>query len=271
MQYAVVKRAAAVCIAVAAALSVAAVAAGTRTTTVSGERGVAAPAGYTFDTGTVRLVHGANPSYWTTAQAQGAFCGGQPLGEPWHVWGKYVQYIEGEPHVNPMPADGTATFDADGKQASRSVQFPWFVQEMSVRLSESPPTASIWFWNGQAVSRQEVVVELQPNPQCTLTVSIRSLGCTPQPALPGKLMTGKATVAVTRGGKPATLAPTAKVAWQAKLGTLRLKTLSTARTGNALRATWQLPKAVKTKVVRVTLTVTSDGVTATKMHLHRVR
>jgi hypothetical protein len=44
-----------------------------------------------------------------------------------------------------------------------------------------------------------------------------------------------------------------------------------ARTGNTLRATWQLPKTVKTKVVKVTLTVTSDGVTATKTHLHRVR
>jgi hypothetical protein len=267
MGYAVLERAAAAGVAVVVALSLAAVAAGTR----SEERSVTAPAGYTFDTGTVKLLHGANASYWTTAQAQGTFCGGAPLGDPWHVWGKYVQYIEGEPHVNPMPADGTATFDAQGKQASRSVRFPWFVQELSLRLSESPPKASIWFWNGQAVSRQEVVVALQPNPECSITVSIRSLGCTPTPALAGKRLAGTATVAVTRGGKPATLAPTAKVAWQAKVGPLRLKTSSVARTGNTLRATWQLPKTVKTKVVKVTLTVTSDGVTATKTHLHRVR
>ena len=230
-----------------------------------------AASGYTFDTGMVKLLHGANASYWTTAQVQGTFCGGRALGDPWHVWGKYVQYIEGEPHVNPMPADGTVAFDAQGKQATRSATFPWFVQEMSLRLSESPPTASIWLWNGQAVSRQEVVVELRPNTECSVAVAITSLDCTPEPAVAGKRMTGKATVTVTRGGKPGALAPAATVAWQAKVGTVRLKQLSTSRAGNTLRATWLLPKAVKAKVAKVTLTVTSDGVTATKTHPHRIR
>jgi hypothetical protein len=266
MKLSVVRRYAAVGVVAVLALA----AAGARSAD-AGRGSVAAPAGYAFDTGTVKLAYGANPSYWTTAQAQGTFCGGRALGDPWHVWGKYVQYIEGEPHVNPIPADGTITFDAQGTMAGRSAGFPWFVQEMSLRLNESPPKASIWFWNGQAVSRQEVVVELRPNPECTVTVAVTSLDCTPEPALPGKRLTGKATVAVTRGGKAATLSPTATVAWQAKVGTVRLKQLSTSRAGNTLRATWLLPKTVKAKVAKVAVTVTSDGVTATKTHPHRIK
>jgi hypothetical protein len=268
MQFAVVKR---VAVSVVVAVAVTLVAAGLRSDEARGERYLAAAAGYTFDTGTVKLLYGANESYWTTAQAQGTFCGGRALGDAWHVWGKYVQYIEGEPHVNPMPADGTAMFDAQGKQVARSVQFPWFVQEMSLRLSENPPKASIWFWNGQAVSRQEVVVELRSNSQCTASVAVKSLDCTPEPAVAGRRMTAKATVAVAYAGKPAVLPPTAKVAWQAKVGSVSLRPLSTPTAGNVLRATWQLPKIVKAKVVKVTLTVKTDGLQATKTHLHRVK
>jgi hypothetical protein len=233
--------------------------------------GAAAVGGYTFDTGAVKLRHGANDFYWTVAQAQGSYCGAQPLGGPWRVWGTYIQYIDGTPTKNPMPADGTATFDRQGKQLTRSVQFPWFVQELSLRLAENPPTASVWFWNGQAVSRQEVVVELKPNPACTLAVAVRSLDCTPEPAAAGKRLTGKAVVAVTRGGTPGALAPSATVTWRAVVGGTRLRTLSTARSGGVLRATWKLPKAVTAKVVRVTVTVATEGVVATKTHLHRVR
>jgi hypothetical protein len=268
MQLAVVKRAA---VAAVVAVAVMLVAVSLRSGEARGEQSLAAATGYTFDTGTVKLLHGANESYWTTAQAQGTFCGGRPLGDSWHVWGKYVQFIEGEPHVNPLPADGTATFDARGTQVSRSVGFPWFVQELSLRLTESPPKASIWFWNGQAVSRQEVVVELRPDPRCTVSVAVKSLDCTPEPALAGRRLTARAAVAVAYAGKPATLAPTAAVAWRAAIGPVSLKPLSTSRAGNVLRATWQLPKVVKARAAKVTLTVRTDGVTATKTHLHRVK
>ena len=262
--------AAVISVAVLAAL----VTAGIRPTEAGSERSgsVAALApGYTFDTGPVKLRHGANADYWVIAQAQGSYCGNQPLGQPWHVWGSYVQYVLGEPTRNPIPADGTAAFDRQGKQVARSVTFPWFVQEMSLRLSASPPTASVWFWNGQAVSRQEVVVELVPNHACAVKLAVRSLDCTPEPAVAGKRVTGKAVVAVMRAGVPEALAPTAKVTWRATFGSAALKPLSTSRAGGGLTATWKLPKAVKAKVVRVTVTVTSEGVTAARTHLHRVR
>ena len=102
------------------------------------------------------------------------------------------------------------------------------------------------------------------------TLAVKSLDCTPEPARAGKLMTGKAVVAVTRAGMPEVLAPTAKVTWRATFANVRLRPLSTTRAGGTLRSTWKLPTTVKAKVVRITLTITSDGVTVTKTHLHRV-
>ena len=102
------------------------------------------------------------------------------------------------------------------------------------------------------------------------TLAVKSLDCTPEPARAGKLMTGKAVVAVTRAGMAEVLAPTAKVTWRATFGNLKLRPLSTTRAGGTLRSTWKLPTTVKAKVVRITLTITSDGMTVTKTHLHRV-
>ena len=256
-----------------AALVVTLAAASVDPTGASGERslGVASGGGYTFDTGPVKLVYGANADYWVIARAQGTYCGSRPLGDPWRVWGSYVQYISGEPHLNPIPADGTATFDADGKQVARSLRFPWFVQEMSLRLSESMPKASVWFWNGQSVSRQEVVVRLEPNAECALTLAVKTLACTPTPGIAGKRLAARAVVAVTRGGKPAVLAPTAKVSWRATVGSAALKPQSTTRSGGVLSASWRLPKPVKAKVARITVTVAMEGVTASRTHLHRLR
>ena len=102
------------------------------------------------------------------------------------------------------------------------------------------------------------------------TLTVKSLDCTPEPARAGKLMTGKAVVALTRAGVPEVLSPTAKVTWRATFGNVKLRPLSTTRVGGTLRSTWKLPRTVKAKVVRITLTITSDGVTVTKTHLHRV-
>src|SRR5213078_2535175 len=101
-------------------------------------------------------------------------------------------------------------------------------------------------------------------------LTIKRLRCTPDPAVPGKRMLAKAEVAVTRAGTPEALPPTAHVGWRATVGSLTLKPLGTKTTGAALTATWKLPKAAKAKVVHITVTVTSEGVTVTKTRLQRI-
>jgi hypothetical protein len=251
-------------------------AAGVGATAATGERSGGAGSaaywpGYSFDTGQVKHLFGANANYWAVSQVQGTFCGGQPLGEPWHVWGTHDQYSYGSVLHDTRENDGTIVFDAQGKQVKRSLTFPWFVQEMSLHLSASPPTASVWLWNGQFVSRQEVVVELKQKPECAPTITITRLDGTPEPAVAGMLLTGKATVVVTRAGAPSSLASTAKVSWKATVAGASLKQLSKTRVGGVLRATWKLPKAVKAKTVRLSVTVASEGTSATKAHLHRVK
>ncbi|HSC91484.1 MAG TPA: hypothetical protein VLB86_07515 [Gaiellaceae bacterium] len=103
------------------------------------------------------------------------------------------------------------------------------------------------------------------------TLALKSLDCTPEPARAGKLMTGTAVVAVTRAGVPEVLSPTAKVTWRVTVGTAKLKPQRTTTVDGVARATWKLPKTIKAKVVRVTVTATQEGVTITKTHLHRIR
>jgi hypothetical protein len=97
--------------------------------------------------------------------------------------------------------------------------------------------------------------------------TIRSLDCTPEPAVAGRLLTAKAVVASTRSASPAS---TIRIAWQATYGPAKLRPLTARARGGVLVSTWRLPAAVRAPAVRVTLTITSEGVTATKTHLHRV-
>ena len=109
-------------------------------------------------------------------------------------------------------------------------------------------------------------VELAP------TLAITSIDCTPEPGRRGKPLVGKATVAVTRAGAPEALAPDAVVKWQGTVGTVRLNPTATKVGQNGvLTSTWKVPKTTKAKVFKVTLTVTMDGVTTTKTHLHRIK
>lgn len=103
------------------------------------------------------------------------------------------------------------------------------------------------------------------------TLAITGLDCTPEPAVAGRKLTGRATVAVTRSGVPEVLPSTAKVTWRATFGKVRLTPLATKSASGVLTSTWKLPATVKAKVVRVTVTVTTEGVTISKTHLHRVR
>ena len=104
------------------------------------------------------------------------------------------------------------------------------------------------------------------------TVSITSIKCTPEPAVRGKTLVGKATVMVTRAGQVETLPTTAKAKWTATIGGLRLKPTSTRIAPNSvLLSTWKVPKTVKGKVMRVTVSVTMENVTVTKVHLHRIK
>ena len=102
------------------------------------------------------------------------------------------------------------------------------------------------------------------------TLVLKSLDCKPEPARAGKLMTGTAVVAVTRAGVPEVLSPTAKVTWRATVGTVKLKPQWTTTVGGVAKASWKLPRTIKAKVVRVTMTATQEGITVTKTHLHRV-
>jgi hypothetical protein len=78
-------------------------------------------------------------------------------------------------------------------------------------------------------------------------------------------------VVITRGGVPIAFPATAKVKWTASVGALRLKpTGAQATRGGNLVARWAVPKDLTGKTIRVTLTVTSENVTVTKTHLHRI-
>jgi len=103
-------------------------------------------------------------------------------------------------------------------------------------------------------------------------VSITSIKCSPDPAVKGKTMVGKATVKVTRAGQPETLPTTAKAKWTATLGSVPLRPASTSIGSNGvLLSTWKVPKAVKAKVMRVTVSLTVENVTVTKTHVHRIK
>lgn len=104
------------------------------------------------------------------------------------------------------------------------------------------------------------------------SLRVLSLDCTPEPGRLGKRLVGKGIVAVSRSGVPETLAPNAVVKWQATIGGVRLKPTATKVGQNGvLTSTWQLPKKAKAKVMKITLTVTMEGVTVTKTHLHRIK
>lgn len=96
-------------------------------------------------------------------------------------------------------------------------------------------------------------------------LNVTTLTVTPLPAVPGKPLAAKATVSVTRGGKPEALPPDAQVVWTATLGATALPSLgSQVGADGALTASWQMPKSTKATAVQVAVSVTSEGVTATK-------
>ena len=97
-------------------------------------------------------------------------------------------------------------------------------------------------------------------------LAVASLDVTPQPAMAGKPMTTKATVTVTRAGKPETLAPSATVEWRATTaGGVALKPASAqVGEGGVISATWTLAPTLVDTAIDVTVTVTQEGVTATK-------
>lgn len=107
------------------------------------------------------------------------------------------------------------------------------------------------------------------------TLAITKVDCTPEPGIRGRTLTGFASVQVRRAGVPESLAKAAIVKWQATIGNVTLKTVTTrvapGATGAVLRSTWKLPTAVTAKSVRVKVTVTMEKVTVTKTHVHRVR
>ncbi|HSL65079.1 MAG TPA: hypothetical protein VK874_10525, partial [Gaiellaceae bacterium] len=83
---------------------------------------------------------------------------------------------------------------------------------------------------------EEAPVDAAPDPHAFIIVpwvyevrlpapalALKSLDCTPEPARAGKLMIGRAVVAVTRAGVPELLSPTAKVTWRATAGGVKLK------------------------------------------------
>jgi hypothetical protein len=84
-------------------------------------------------------------------------------------------------------------------------------------------------------------------------------------AVLGKTLVAKAPVTLSRAGKPEIL-PAASVMWKALIGMQELAP-STAGldTSGAPVATWTLPRPATAKSMQVTLTVTAEGVTATKM------
>jgi hypothetical protein len=106
-------------------------------------------------------------------------------------------------------------------------------------------------------------------------LAIGKLDCLPEPGVAGKLLTGYTNVRVVRSGVPEKLGTAAKVTWQAKVGNVTLRPVAAKVVRNATGATalssWKLPKTVKAKSVRVTVTVTMEGITVTKTHVHRIR
>ena len=55
------------------------------------------------------------------------------------------------------------------------------------------------------------------------------------------------------------------------IGMRRLQPTRTSAANGVLRSTWKLPARFGAKTMRLTLTVTTEGVTVTKTHLHPVR
>jgi hypothetical protein len=103
-------------------------------------------------------------------------------------------------------------------------------------------------------------------------VSITTIKCAPDPAVKGKAMVGKATVTMTRAGQSEALPATAKAQWMATIGGLRLRPTTTRVAANGvLVSTWKVPKTVKAKVMRVSVSLTVENITVTKTHLHRIK
>ncbi len=106
-------------------------------------------------------------------------------------------------------------------------------------------------------------------------LAIKTVDCRPEPGVAGKLLTGYANVRIVRSGVPEKLGTAEKVTWRAKVGSLTLRPVSAkvvrSATGATALSSWKLPKTVKAKSVRVTVTVTMEGITVTKTHVHRIR
>jgi hypothetical protein len=118
-------------------------------------------------------------------------------------------------------------------------------------------TAPDAFWVGWTYE-----VKVPPPPP---VLALSAIVCTPKPVRSGKPMTAKARVSISRGDVPEALASAATVTWTAAVGSARLKTRSTAVfTDGVLSATWLLPKSAKGKPVRLSVSVTQEGVTTVK-------
>ena len=106
-------------------------------------------------------------------------------------------------------------------------------------------------------------------------LAVTKIDCLPEPGIAGRQLTGFANVRVTRAGVPETLGTKATVKWQATVGRVALKPVTTTVTrvaaGGVARVKYKLPKAIKAKSVRVKVTVTMEGITVTKSHTHRIR
>lgn len=96
-------------------------------------------------------------------------------------------------------------------------------------------------------------------------LTVTALSASPQQAVPGKPLVVKATVSVTYGGKAETLPAGAVVVWTAKAGSEALKQID-AKVGTDGTATtsFQMPRSTKATSVDIGVSVTTDGVTATK-------
>ena len=111
------------------------------------------------------------------------------------------------------------------------------------------------------------------------SLKVTALDCKPEPGVRGKPLVGHAFVSVTRAGNAEALPADATVAWTATYAGRKLRLVGSSVTpvsgaalsGASLQARWKLPKTGTAKVVKVTLKVTADGVTITKLHLHRVK
>lgn len=168
-------------------------------------------------------------------------------------WTARIGTLQLEPASTTVEAGDTlvATWQVPRATSARSIQIT-----LAVTMEGVTATAT----------REVEVLYVAP------ALRVTALDCTPEPAVAGRKMVGKARVVMTRGGAPEALPPTAKARWQATIGNVRLKPTATKVAANGvLLSTWALPRATDEKTVRISLTVTAEGVSVTKSHVHRVR